>query len=103
MKTTLKTISIISVVLAAGVIAPLITGCHSDRHASQQPISASGTAAAKPYPLKTCIVTGEKLGDHGQPYSFVYQGQQIKLCCEDCREDFNKEPAKYLQKLSAVK
>jgi len=57
-------------------------------------------AKAKPYPLKTCIVSDEKLGgDHGEPYVFVHEGQEIKLCCKPCLKDFNKEPAKYLKKI----
>lgn len=75
-------------------------GCQSGHDHSNH---SHGTTAAKPYPLKTCIVTDEKLGDHGQPYAFVHQGQEIKLCCEDCRKDFDKEPAKYLSKLNAAK
>lgn len=59
------------------------------------------TKSAKPYSLKTCIVSGEKLGgDMGKPYVFVHQGQEIKLCCKGCLNDFNKEPAKYLKKLA---
>lgn len=61
-----------------------------------------GSAKAKPYPLKTCIVSDEKLGgDHGEPYVFVHEGQEIKLCCKPCLKDFNKEPAKYLKKIEA--
>jgi hypothetical protein len=61
-------------------------------------------AKAKPYPLKTCIVSDEKLGgDHGEPYVFVHEGQEIKLCCKPCLKDFNKEPAKYLKKLDEKK
>ena len=55
--------------------------------------------AAKPYPLDTCIVSGEKLGEMGKPVVFVYQGQEIKLCCKSCKPKFDKEPAKYLKKL----
>jgi YHS domain-containing protein len=54
---------------------------------------------AKPYPLKTCIVTGEKLGDMGEAYTFVHEGQEFKLCCKGCLKDFNKNPAKYVKKL----
>jgi hypothetical protein len=55
----------------------------------------------KPYTLKTCIVSGEKLdGEMGKPYLFVHQGQEIKLCCKSCLKDFNKEPAKYLKELA---
>ena len=55
--------------------------------------------AAKPYPLDTCIVSGEKLGEMGKPVTFVYQGQEIKLCCKMCKPKFDKDPAKYLKKL----
>ena len=58
---------------------------------------------AKAYPLTTCIVTDEKLGDHGKPYVFTHEGQEIKMCCKDCLKDFKKEPAKYLAKLAASK
>ena len=56
---------------------------------------------AKPYLLKTCIVSDEKLdGDMGKPYVFVEKGQEIKLCCKNCLKDFQKDPAKYLKKLA---
>ncbi len=55
----------------------------------------------KPYTLKTCIVSDEKLnGDMGKPYVFDFQGQEIKLCCKGCLKDFQKDPAKYLKKLA---
>ncbi len=53
----------------------------------------------KSYPLKTCIVSGDPLGEMGKPVVFVYQNQEIKLCCKDCRKDFDADPAKYLKKL----
>ena len=54
-------------------------------------------AKAKPYPLKTCIVQDEKLDKDA--YVFVYKGQEIKMCCSSCKEDFDKDPAKFLKKL----
>lgn len=57
-------------------------------------------AKPKAYPLKTCVVTDEKLGDHGKPYVFTHEGQEIKLCCKDCLKDFKAEPAKYLKKIA---
>lgn len=57
-------------------------------------------ADAKPYPLATCIVSGEKLGEMGKPYEFVKEGQQVKLCCKSCLKDFNKEPAKFLKEIA---
>ena len=66
-------------------------------------IAAEGPAKPKPYPLKTCVVSDEPLGgDHGEPYVFVHQGREIKLCCKPCQKDFNKEPAKYIKKIEAA-
>ena len=54
---------------------------------------------AKPYALTTCVVSDEKLGEHGKPYVFTHEGQEIKMCCKDCLKDFKKEPAKYMKKI----
>lgn len=59
---------------------------------------AEAEAKAKPYPLKACLVTGEDF-DHGTPYVFAYEDQQIKLCCKDCLKDFIKDPAMQMKKL----
>ena len=56
-------------------------------------------ANATPYPLDTCVVDGMQLGSMGAPYVFVYQGQEIKLCCANCQPDFLREPAKYMKKI----
>ena len=72
--------------------------------ATEKPAGETAKAAtAKPYPLDTCIVSDEKLGKMGKPVSFIYQGQEIKLCCKSCRKDFDKEPAKFLKKLEQKK
>ena len=46
-------------------------------------------AGVKPYPLDKCVVSNEAF-EHGKPYTFVHQGQEVKLCCKDCLADFNK-------------
>lgn len=51
------------------------------------------------YPLTTCVVSGEKLGEMGKPYVFKHEGREVQLCCESCKKDFKKDPAKYLKKL----
>ncbi len=54
----------------------------------------------KPYTLKTCMVSGEKLGgDMGKPYVFTNDNREIKLCCKDCLKDFKKDPKKYVKKI----
>tara|TARA_Y100000588_G_scaffold125746_1_gene137776 strand:- start:35 stop:403 length:369 start_codon:yes stop_codon:yes gene_type:complete len=55
------------------------------------------------YPLKTCLVTDEELTSMGKPYVKVWNGTTIKLCCEGCMEDFEKEPKKFLAKLESAK
>jgi hypothetical protein len=37
----------------------------------------------------------------GGPYVFVKDGQQVKLCCEGCLDDFNEEPEKFLKEIAA--
>jgi len=54
---------------------------------------------AKEYPLKTCVVSGEKLGEMGDPYAFTHDGQEIKLCCKSCKKKFDKDPETYMKKL----
>ena len=61
---------------------------------------AADKKAAKPYPLKTCVVSDEKLGgDMGDPYVFVHEGREVKLCCKSCLKDFKKDTAKYIKKI----
>lgn len=55
--------------------------------------------APKPDKLTTCPVSGDKLGEMGKPYVFEYKGQEVKLCCKNCKKDFDKDPAKYIKKI----
>ncbi len=64
------------------------------------PSPAVAATGVKPYPLDTCLVSGEKLGEMGDPVVINYQGQEIKFCCKSCVPKFNKNPDKYLGKLS---
>ena len=94
MNTFTKTLALI---LLSGATTILFVGCASDSNEQRH-----GAASAKPYPLNKCIVTDEGF-EHGKPYTFVHDGQQIKLCCKDCLADFKKDPAKYLAKLGPAK
>ena len=57
------------------------------------------TEKVKPYTLETCAVSGEKLGQMGDPYVFNYEGKEYKLCCKGCLKDFKKDPAKYVKQV----
>ena len=60
----------------------------------------SKDAKPKPYPMDTCVVSGEKLGEGGmKTHTFTHEGQEVKLCCKSCLKDFKKEPAKYIKKI----
>ena len=72
-------------------------------YSADTPATKDKKAKVRPYPLKTCVVSDEKLGgDMGEPYVFTYQGREIKMCCKDCRKDFDKNPSKFLKKLDAA-
>ena len=58
--------------------------------------------APKPDKMTTCPVSGDKLGEMGKPYVFEYKGREVKLCCPDCKKDFEKDPAKYMKKIEAA-
>jgi len=82
-----------TLLLASTLAAPLLAA-----DADQKP-DAKTDAKLKPYPLKTCVVSGEKLGEMGEPFIYKYKDREIKFCCSGCVKDFNKEPAKYIKKL----
>jgi YHS domain-containing protein len=61
------------------------------------------TTKPKPDLLKTCPVSGEKIGgDMGKPYTFVYQGQEVNLCCPMCKAKFDKDPNAYIKIIQAA-
>jgi hypothetical protein len=63
--------------------------------------SVPADAKPKPYPLTTCVVSGEKLGEMGEPIEFVYtnngENQEIKFCCPMCKRKFLNDPDKYMK------
>lgn len=64
--------------------------------------AADKNDAPKPYPLKVCVVSDEKLGEMGKPFVFEYKGQEIKLCCKSCKKDFDKDPAKFIKRMDEL-
>lgn len=69
------------------------------------PSGATHTAPT-PYPLTTCVVSGEKLGEMGPPIELVYTNsgahQEMKFCCPMCKEKFLAAPNPYLKKIQAA-
>jgi YHS domain-containing protein len=71
---------------------------HAAKTEPANPKDADVIAQQKPvYPLDTCVVLGNKLGEEATDY--VYKGRLVRFCCKDCIATFEKDPAKYLAKL----
>lgn len=49
------------------------------------------------YPLKTCMLSGEPLGDDG--VDALYGTRLVRFCCDKCATKFRANPAKYLAEL----
>ena len=77
---------LVAAILVASFLTPL-SGLAGDKKSEK----------LKPYTLKTCIVSGDKLGEMGDPYVYEYKGREIKFCCKGCVKDFNKDPGKYIK------
>jgi len=77
-------------VLAVSTLTAPLAGLAGDQNSEKKP---------KPYVLKTCSVSDEKLGSMGKPHVFTNENQEVKLCCKDCLKDFNKSKAKYMAKI----
>jgi hypothetical protein len=79
---------------------------YADDDTTNTPSSATNnpavdTSKPTPYPLTTCVVSGEKLGEMGEPIEFVYTNnganQEIKFCCPMCKPKFLADPDKYMK------
>jgi hypothetical protein len=77
--------------LTASILTPALSAAEGD----------GAKPASKPYTLEGCAVTGEKLGDMGEPIVKDYNGQQIKFCCKGCVKKFEKDLDKNLAKVQA--
>lgn len=91
----MKNSRLVAGIILAAVILAFVPAGRAD--------GTNSVSSVKPDLLKTCPVSGEKLGgDMGEPYTFVYQGQEVKLCCSMCKAKFDKDPAKYIKKIQAA-
>ena len=51
---------------------------------------------------KLCPVSGGPLGAMGKPYRMTVKGRVIFLCCEDCKDDVEKDQEGILKKVDAL-
>lgn len=64
------------------------------------PDAAVIAAQLPSYPLDTCVVSGEPLGE--EPVSFVVEGKLIRTCCKRCKAGVEKDPAKAIAAVNAA-
>ena len=84
---------------SASILLLLALACVTGCIAADKKATDPKAGTARPYVLKMCLVSDEKL-DKGDP-TFVYKGREIKVCCEGCVKDFKKDPEKYLKLIDA--
>ena len=51
------------------------------------------------YPRKTCVVSGDELGKPEDTFNVVRQNRLIRLCCESCIKELDKDPAGFAAKV----
>lgn len=95
-------------ILAIASIALLTASCGKKVESTvEAPVTeapADAVAASTDnYPLTTCVVSGEKLGEMGDPFVHVHEGTTVKFCCKSCLKDFNKDPEKYISMIKEAK
>lgn len=63
---------------------------------------AAADAQRKDYPLTTCPVSGEQLGEMGDPVEVVVAGRLVRLCCKMCKPKLMANPKPFLDKIDAA-
>ena len=108
------TAAVLALALATGLAPALFAADKHDKHAdasAAKKMTPAETAliakARASYPLKTCLVSDEKLGSMGEaaPYIHRVAGQPdrvVFVCCDGCIDDFKATPAKFLAKIDAA-
>lgn len=86
------------------VLATPVAFAQHDHHDSKPADKAAAATDKSAYPLDTCVVSGDKLGEMGAPVEYVHRepgkpDRLVLFCCKDCAKDFKKDPAKYLKKI----
>lgn len=70
--------------------------------APPEPVANEQEAAVIPYPLETCLVSGEPLDALGAPVRYLHGNQEVLFCCDGCRPKFEADPQPYLERIDAA-
>ncbi len=59
-------------------------------------LALAESGVPKDYPLKKCPVSDEALGGGKmKAFKVTHEGTDVWLCCKSCKEDFDKDAAKF--------
>jgi len=75
--------------------ATCLVGCAA-HNSPQSSDSAQLTSGGKPVNTYCAINTSDKVDS---TVTTVYKGQVIGFCCQDCIDEFKKDPDKYVAKM----
>ena len=71
--------------------------------AARSNVAKKAAPKPKPYPLETCLVTGDDLDEMDERVSLVHRGQTFEFCCKPCVKKFRQNPDKYVRALEKAK
>jgi len=94
-------VTMCGVVSMGGFVPPPDQGQPAKPAAPAKPDDKKTEVASDPYPLETCIVSGEKLGSMGKPVVKEYDGREVRFCCNGCIKEFEAKQAEFIKKIDA--
>ena len=75
----------------------------ADAAANLRKLDAAMAAEQGPtYPMKTCVITGAKLGSMGPPVEVIVNNRLFRICCAPCGGKIKKDPEAAFAKLNAA-
>ena len=90
--------------LAAVLVGSTFASAEQHHTAAVKTTAVDSAEAVAAYPLTTCVVSGDALGegDMGPPIDYIYKAagkpdRLVRLCCKSCIRDFKKDPDAYLE------
>ncbi len=75
-----------------------------EKHADEYIAKLDAAVIAKQseaYPLDRCVVADDEL-EYVEPIEFVAGSRLVRLCCEGCVEEFQKNPGAYVARIDAA-
>lgn len=76
------------------------TGGEHAEHHPEAP--ATKAAVGDPYPLGVCPISGMALGSMGEAIVKVYDGREVRFCCNGCPEKFEADKEANFKKIDAM-